>query len=294
MKKFLWICAVGMIGMGILVWVFIFVLLFLRNEAAWLHTAYRYSYALMCIAVLLIIFGIGMLSLLNGFGHLLSAPSYHPPKPNPARVTALHAWMEPLKKRCITYDVLPGFMVTIGCSKEGGVPDLPAGRRVPLDDDGQPLKLIVQLRCCDLAPYDPEGLYPHTGMLYFFNKLVLYCEHDEDLVSTADNLDRNGHPIAFRTGWDFPDYYHAIRQVAESTWEDYTEALGLAGCTDHDGQLGGYTHPKSDYLFVENAWIEQCEVLLHIFDYDGRSVMYLIEPKCLTECSFANTHCLWS
>ena len=65
-----------------------------------------------------------------------------------------------------------------GRSKWWGFPDLPEEQdwpSVPVNDDGDqyddPLTFICQIRCEDLAPFDPEGLLPHEGMLYFFAAL---------------------------------------------------------------------------------------------------------------------------
>jgi uncharacterized protein YwqG len=65
-----------------------------------------------------------------------------------------------------------------GQSKWWGFPDLPEELdwpSVPVNDDGDeyddPLTFICQIRCEELAPLDPEGLLPHTGMLWFFASL---------------------------------------------------------------------------------------------------------------------------
>ena len=58
-----------------------------------------------------------------------------------------------------------------GCSKYGGMPDVPEGFEWPLDDAGRPLALLVQIDCADLAPLDNEALLPHSGQLYFFYEL---------------------------------------------------------------------------------------------------------------------------
>lgn len=65
-----------------------------------------------------------------------------------------------------------------GCSKWWGFPDLPESLdwpSVPVNDDGDeyddPLTFICQIRCEELAPFDPEGMLPHTGMLWFFAAL---------------------------------------------------------------------------------------------------------------------------
>ncbi len=63
-----------------------------------------------------------------------------------------------------------------GQSKWWGAPDLPEDWDYPEmpDEDGTPLTFVCQIRCEDLAPYDPEGQLPHEGMLYFFAALDEY------------------------------------------------------------------------------------------------------------------------
>ena len=62
-----------------------------------------------------------------------------------------------------------------GRSHWWGFPDLPDDLDwpdVPVNDDGEvygdPLTFVCQVRCEDFAPFDPDGVFPHTGMLYFF------------------------------------------------------------------------------------------------------------------------------
>lgn len=65
-----------------------------------------------------------------------------------------------------------------GRSKWWGFPDLPESLDWPsvlVNDEGDeyddPLTFICQIRCEELAPFDPEGLLPHSGMLWFFAAL---------------------------------------------------------------------------------------------------------------------------
>ncbi len=66
-----------------------------------------------------------------------------------------------------------------GQSKWWGEPDMPDNLDWPevnvVDEEDKeyadPLTFVCQLRCDELAPYDPEGLLPHEGMLYFFAAL---------------------------------------------------------------------------------------------------------------------------
>lgn len=59
-----------------------------------------------------------------------------------------------------------------GQSKWWGTANLPEGVEYPMvpyeDGDDDPLTLVCQIRCADLAKVDKENLLPHKGMLYFF------------------------------------------------------------------------------------------------------------------------------
>lgn len=59
-----------------------------------------------------------------------------------------------------------------------GAPLLPAGYAYPeyTDSDGdvRPYDFICQIYLEDIAPFDPEGLLPHTGLLLFFSKIAHY------------------------------------------------------------------------------------------------------------------------
>ncbi|MCR5560927.1 MAG: DUF1963 domain-containing protein [Bacteroidales bacterium] len=77
-----------------------------------------------------------------------------------------------------------------GKSKWWGFPDMPESLdfpEVPVNVDGElyydPLTLICQIRCADLAPFDPEGLLPHEGMLYFFGAMDYFLgDMDADVA----------------------------------------------------------------------------------------------------------------
>ena len=79
----------------------------------------------------------------------------------------------------ITIETHPVDSPLTGQSKWWGEPDMPEELDWPrvtvTDEDGEtyddPLTFVCQVRCEDLAPYDPEGLLPHEGMLWFFAAL---------------------------------------------------------------------------------------------------------------------------
>jgi hypothetical protein len=57
---------------------------------------------------------------------------------------------------------------TVGASRLGGSPDLPADLPWPVSDDGTPLSFIAQLDLEETAAHDAEGILPKTGLLSFF------------------------------------------------------------------------------------------------------------------------------
>ena len=73
-----------------------------------------------------------------------------------------------------------------GQSKWWGAADMPDGMAYPMvpydDGDDDPLTLVCQIRCADLAAVDKENLLPHTGMLYFFADIndYIHALDDED------------------------------------------------------------------------------------------------------------------
>ena len=73
--------------------------------------------------------------------------------------------------------------IDCGCSKFGGVPDVPDGFIWPVycgeGYDGEtkerPLAFLLQINCKDIAAYDTENIYPHSGVLSFFYEMCSTC-----------------------------------------------------------------------------------------------------------------------
>lgn len=288
MSNRLMTCAKVALGLGVLMWASIFVVIPLRDTAGWMATAYRYAYVLMCGAALMVVIGLLLMQIAK-----YNEDSYDfPEKPDPQRVAELLTWIAPQARRCISFSERPGQPLTVGFSKAYGYPDLPIGRKRPLDDNGEPLELIVQLRCSDLAPFDPENRYPHAGMLYFFDGLVLYCGQEEVLQPSCPELEWNGNPIVFGENQDFPDFSIACGQFPDIKWADYFEACRQAGWRVCDGIIGGYCHSERELA----ASLDHCEVLLTVFFdcpcHDGEGITYLIDPQDLSNRSFSNALCV--
>ena len=100
----------------------------------------------------------------------------------------------------INYMPVEGDQLT-GQSKWWGQVDMPEGMEHPMipynDEYGDdPLTLVCQIRCADLAPFDTENLLPHEGMLYFFADIDDYVgamhkerptEDEEDPVEEEED-----------------------------------------------------------------------------------------------------------
>ncbi|MBR1550606.1 MAG: DUF1963 domain-containing protein [Bacteroidales bacterium] len=294
-----WTCLV-LLGLAVVVWICLLVTALAWGwvqTVPWLAVVHRYHYVLMGVSLLMAVVGLMGLTALrpeSSFEPTRFAPG-EPERPEPERVARLVEWLGPRRKPCIAYGDDRKLPVTLGCSKEGGTPDLPAGRRYPLHDDGSPLGLLFQLRCSDLAPLDPDGRYPHCGMIYFFEGgLVLFSEREDNLVAT-DPLGGGkrrwlGDAMEFMEADDYPDFFLARRAVPDATWADYQEALCQLGYTVRFGQLGGYLHPENEEAFERLTDLDDLEVLLS----DNDEYAYLISPDDLRLRSFANACLEWS
>ncbi|MBI1368671.1 MAG: DUF1963 domain-containing protein [Planctomycetes bacterium] len=75
----------------------------------------------------------------------------------------------PLLTTKITFKPRPSLEseIPIGCSRCGGVPDLPPNVQIPTNN-GKPLELLAQFDLRDIAKHDVERRLPSQGQLYFF------------------------------------------------------------------------------------------------------------------------------
>lgn len=148
-----------------------------------------------------------------------------------------------------------------GQSKWWGFPDLPEELdwpSVPVNDEGDvyddTLTFICQIRCEELAPFDPEGLLPHTGMLWFFASLDYFLgnldavcpgmgewEYPYFRVLYSNDLDSlHEHTLLYDDGTPAVLPAEAIRFSRVSRDEDsYTRLLGQPFFEEVSGELPG-------------------------------------------------------
>ena len=167
----------------------------------------------------------------------------------------------------------PSEDVLYGESKWWGFPDLPDGLDWPTvqaEDEGEvfddPLTFICQIKCADLAPFDPEGLLPHEGMLYFFAALdyflgdldafttpgmgewsseyfrVLYSPSCENLNTHTLMYDEDtpAAPAPEAIRFWMPDHVGHDGVTPDSDRESYTWLLGEAFAEETREALPGY------------------------------------------------------
>ncbi|MBQ3162540.1 MAG: DUF1963 domain-containing protein [Oscillospiraceae bacterium] len=61
--------------------------------------------------------------------------------------------------------------VEAGHSKIGGMPDMPSEFEWYRNESGEPLGFVMQINCEEIHSYDKDGIFPESGMLYFFYDL---------------------------------------------------------------------------------------------------------------------------
>jgi hypothetical protein len=98
----------------------------------------------------------------------------------------------------------------LGCSMSGGHPHMPADWKLPKNFKGY--KFYLQLNLTELKKSDVDGLFPSTGMLYWFqhehegNCQLVYLSAPGKLVIRKDISgieDEAPTKLAFKPGWLF-------------------------------------------------------------------------------------------
>ena len=83
-------------------------------------------------------------------------------------------------RNSIRLDIMGESSCTVGCTKFGGVPDVPDGFTWPVFETDtyvdeqvkpRPLAFLAQFNCAELKRLDKDRLLPHTGLLSFFYEL---------------------------------------------------------------------------------------------------------------------------
>ena len=102
-------------------------------------------------------------------------------------------------------------------SKWWGDPDMPENMQYPtieLTEDGEtfdyPLTFVCQINCEDIAPYDPQGLLPHEGMLYFFAAIDEWIGYDSPTHNGIGEWPKGNFVVKYAKSINFETFQSCI------------------------------------------------------------------------------------
>ncbi len=133
----------------------------------------------------------------------------------------------------INYTPVEGDQLT-GQSKWWGQVDMPEGMEHPMipynDEYGDdPLTLVCQIRCADLAPFDTENLLPHEGILYFFADIDYYVgamhkekpteDEEEPIEEEEDPVNDENEESYYEEDDERPWYHNGMGEWSPETFK---------------------------------------------------------------------------
>ena len=133
-------------------------------------------------------------------------------------------------------------------SKWWGDPDMPENMEYPsieVTEDGEtydyPLTFVCQINCEDIAAFDPDGMLPHEGMLYFFAAIDRWIGYD----SPTEN--GNG---------EWPKKHFVVKYAKTVNFETFQSRI----LVDDEGE--SLTEREMEIVFSECPDEEKCLRLL--------------------------------
>lgn len=241
---------------------------------------------------------------------LAEVRSFVESKPDKEKVAEAVEKLRAMRRKCIKIYPNELNIPTPGCSKVGGLPDVPEGFTWPVDDDGTPMYFCLQLHCPNLAAHDPENHYPHEGMLYFFGSYkggkVLYTPDTNNLHRAEPPADMEideEKSVWFKVGHGYPEIViwaentlsHEEREMVAEQIEDYYDE-------DSWGYLGGYeggvwVTNKNFYEELDKNW-DSYEILLYCkygleMKYEIACFNFFITHEDLQQRNFDNVIFAW-
>ena len=123
----------------------------------------------------------------------------------------------------------------VGCSRIGGLPDLPSGVLWPCISAqpssgrthlaGQPLSFLMQLNLAEVSTLDKKQILPPRGMLYFFFRPV-DLEDESDVIFATGSLSLR--PLAPPVDLPQPDMFQGFALAPRLEWTvPFPYTLGL-------------------------------------------------------------------
>lgn len=182
--------------------------------------------------------------------------------------------------------------LTVGQSRIGGSPDLPAdfrwpdyyGMGVPDEEkSSRPLTFMAQINLGEVHPYDKDSLLPESGMLYFFYDMetmrwgydpddrgccrVYYTENSESLTRTDAPEGAAVLPervLTFASEGSYPAFpeiedTYRIAWEDDSPWETYDAAVTGLGAPPAEN-VGMNTRLLGYPELIQGSLWEECEL----------------------------------
>ena len=117
----------------------------------------------------------------------------------------------------IKINIQPTQESLVGQSHWWGFPDLPVDVEWPVNEEGELLTFICQVRLEEIAALDPEGLLPHEGMMWFFADMDYFLGDDEAQCHGIGEWEYGTYKVIYAKGTDHlctHEYYWENGEVA--------------------------------------------------------------------------------
>lgn len=156
----------------------------------------------------------------------------------------------------------------VGQSHWWGFPDLPESVDWPANNDGDLLTFICQIRMDEIAQFDPEGLLPHEGMMWFFADMDYFLGDMDARCNGIGEWQRDSYKVIYQKEVDelhTHEYYWedgslAVLEAERIAFEDVGEEdfgfklLGMPAMTE------GYENENEGMLSLlqldeEDRWV---------------------------------------
>ena len=106
----------------------------------------------------------------------------------------------------------------VGQSHWWGFTDLPESVDWPANNDGDLLTFICQIRMDEIAQFDPEGLLPHEGMMWFFADMDYFLGDMDARCNGTGEWQRDSYKVIYQKEVD-------ELHTHEYYWEDGSLAV---------------------------------------------------------------------
>ena len=179
-------------------------------------------------------------------------------------------------------------------SKWWGDPDMPENMEYPVievEEDGEkfdyPLTFVCQINCEDIAPFDPEGLLPHEGMLYFFAALDEWLGYESPTHNGIGEWSKGHFVVKYAKAINFETFRSCIMVDDEDqTLTEPELAMSFHECEEMADGLKLLGKPY--YEEVRNEYPDMINLLqlddndeLGMHFYDCGMVNFMIKPSDL-------------